>query len=428
MASHYQLPSWSLNLKHVDSISLLLHDDDNNKNQQQQQQQQCNCFCIRTVDKAYYILKARKHKDLDRWLFILMKAWNWVQFEQHIVQRLPSAPPQLPPLNISSFGDKSRKSTEPPTPISGLQERQHGGHQILPEEKEKWIHEWRKSLQPITMPLCHKTRHSTTSMILHDPSEPIYDSRHSQSHPASAMNIAYTKVKKKPSHEIQHWIPGNYQEHGNYDVHYFQDANTTDHANDTSSKHSGDEQQLQQPSLHYHRSSRGKTVQIFNNNYHQGQPFNLHISSLTPPFDHHSPLSELSKIESTDDVYKLLQQQRSSASSLSTIQWKEKQQQHQQNQLPRSTTPTFNNNVYHPRRVPIAPVGPIGPTFPPSQPTTYSLHGSTTTAMNPLRKHLPFMKSSSSTTIGRGSFNSGSSPSNNRTPFGRSKTSLHSSV
>ncbi|ORZ12273.1 hypothetical protein BCR42DRAFT_420341 [Absidia repens] len=434
MASHYQLPSWSLNLKQVDSISLLLHDNNNNNNNksQQQQLQQCNRFCIRTIDKEYYILKARKHKDLDRWLFTLMKAWNWVQFEQHIVHRLPSTPPQLPPLNISSFGNKSRKSTEPPTPPTPptpsipqleLREQQHDCHPILPAEKEKWIHEWRKSLQPMAIPLCHKTRHSTTSLILHDPSEPVYNSRHSQPHPASAMDIAYVKVKKKPSYEMQNWIPGNYQEHENYDVHYFQDANTTDHANDTSSKHSGDVQQLQQSSLHYHRSSRGKSVQIFNNDHHKGQQFNLHVSSLTPPFDQHSPLSELSKIESTDDVYKLLQQQRSSASSLSTIQLKEKQQQ----QLPRSSTRTSNNNVYHPHRVPISPVGPAAPTLPPSQPTTYSLYGSTT-AMNPLKKHLPFMKSSSSTTIGRGSFNSGSFPSNNRTPFGRSRTSLHSLV
>lgn len=207
-------------------------------------------------------------------------------------------------------------------------------------------------------------------------------------------------------------------------MNYFQDANTTDHANGTSSKHSGDEQQLQQSSLHYHRSSRGKTVQIFNDyHHHHGQQHNLHASSPTLPFNHHSPLSELSKIESTDDVYRLLQLQRSipsSSPSSSTIQVKEKQR-------PQSTAPTYNT-IYHPHRRPIVsaavPAAPAASSLPSIKPT-YT-HYASTTVLTPLKKHLPFMKSSS--TIGRGSFNSGSTPTSNGAPFGRSKASLHSLV
>jgi hypothetical protein len=204
-------------------------------------------------------------------------------------------------------------------------------------------------------------------------------------------------------------------------VNYFQDANTTtDHANGTSSKHSGDEQQLQQSFLYYHRSSRGKTVHIFNDyHHHQAQHLNLHASSTTLPFSHQSPLSELSKIESTDDVYKLLQHQRpmSSPSPSSSMTQVKERQRHQ------SIAPTYNTNIiYQPHRTPIGSATLAATSSPPIEPT-HNHYGSPS-VLTPLKKHFPFMKSSSIN--GRGSFNSGSTPTSNGAPFSRSKASLHS--
>lgn len=103
-----------------------------------------------------------------------------------------------------------------------------------------------------------------------------------------------------------------------YDVHYFQDTNTTDHANDTSthdnSNYSGDRRSS--PQLHYHRSTRGRSVQIITQDHNHpeqqhSQP--QHVTTISPSslhlptssFDDHSPLYALSKVESTHDVYKL---------------------------------------------------------------------------------------------------------------------------
>ncbi|KAI8337741.1 hypothetical protein BC941DRAFT_426063 [Chlamydoabsidia padenii] len=314
MASHCHLPSWSVNLLQVSSISLFAPTSNDKPLllQHQQHQQVKNCFCLRTFDNKCYVLKARKHKDLDRWLFILTKAWDWAriqrqqQEEYHQEIKCPSLPPQLPPLNISSFGIKSKKSSGPPTPpLHFSTPPRHDEYDVnytnvsLSPEKTKWIDEWRDSIQ-------------LTAMALEPDSH--YTSYTAEQQPTCIF------VKKKRSDEVKNWISTSYQtqDHQDYDVHYFQDANTTtDHANDTPSstprqRHSQDQSQPPNtpPSLHYHRSIRGKNIQIVHHDPKIAgiiSATTIPIQQLlpTPPFDNHSPLHTLSKAESTQDVYNL---------------------------------------------------------------------------------------------------------------------------
>lgn len=233
MASHYQLPSWSVNLLQVTSISLLTTTPHNDKpisrfqqqqqQQHQQRQQSSNCFCIRTLDEKCFILKARKHKDLDRWLFILTKAWDWTRNQRqrqeeyrlyHQETKCPSLPPQLPPLNISCFDKSNGPPTppphfSPPPPPSPLQQQQQQQIQqdqydirytnaILSPEKEKWIDEWRDSvkLTATTLPDDLASR------------SPQPDSPYGV---VSSTTTTAEQVKKKRSEEVKNWISSNYQ-------------------------------------------------------------------------------------------------------------------------------------------------------------------------------------------------------------------------
>ncbi|ORZ17679.1 hypothetical protein BCR42DRAFT_412288 [Absidia repens] len=240
MASHYQLPSWSVNLLQVTSISLLALND---------KPQQRNCFCIRTTDKCY-LLKTRKHKDLERWLFILTKAWNWTQIQQqHIISRSSlSPPPQIPPLNTNPTCDSTKKinnrpptppphfnqtSTKPPPPPQKSQREYYEPNYtspILSAEKEKWIDEWRDSLQSMAMPspMCHRTRHSTPIVLNDHDHSPQTGApgilRPHQSNRQRPVSMSFLPlanqpssfVKKKRSDEVKNWISNrpSHSQHG----------------------------------------------------------------------------------------------------------------------------------------------------------------------------------------------------------------------
>ncbi|KAH8550932.1 hypothetical protein BGW37DRAFT_539097 [Umbelopsis sp. PMI_123] len=72
MARYYQLPKWTVNVADISAISLLK----NNKRRNPFMNQNLS-FCIRTYDGRCYVLKAQKEKDLERWLFILTKMWDF---------------------------------------------------------------------------------------------------------------------------------------------------------------------------------------------------------------------------------------------------------------------------------------------------------------------------------------------------------------
>ncbi|KAI8339234.1 hypothetical protein BC941DRAFT_422496 [Chlamydoabsidia padenii] len=394
MASHYQLPSWSVNLLQVTSISLLALND---------KPQHRHCFCIRTKGNKCFLLKARKQKDLDRWLFVLTKAWHWAQNKEPAKTLSPSPPPQLPPLNISPpnlINDKS--SRQPPTPPPHFNDQQeyeaNYKNPILSAEKEKWIDEWRDSLRTMAMPMCHQNK--TCPSVLDqsainnkdDTEKDIGTNRSSvqQQRPVSMMchltdQISFGNVKKKRSDEVKNWMPGQHQEHQDYDVHYFQDANTTEHANDTSTHHnsnySGDRHSS--PLLHYHRSTRGRNVQIITQNQQQQQQQQQPGTNISPSpshvptssFNKHSPLYTLSKAESTHDVYRLQSTTRqrplSTPINIDTIQ----------QGLP--------PGVYYPHKSSNTVIAPSQPPVPPNYTLYGSVMSSSSSSTCPVKKWPP---------------------------------------
>lgn len=191
---------------------------------------------------------------------------------------------------------------------------------------------------------------------------------------------------------------------------YFQDANTTtDHANDTSSSnqqhshHSRDKaiskpQVPTPPSLHYHRSTRGKIIQIVHHphqlhHHDDSQSMRGTTTSLpaqqqqqqqyqqlpTPPFDNHSPLHTLSKVESTQDIYKLQSNyQRRLSIPIDHNSNHSNSHQNSKNDRPLSIATSH----YYPQRTQLAIVAPSLPPQP----------GSTTSTSSFLKRPLSLIK------------------------------------
>ncbi|KAI8093520.1 uncharacterized protein BX664DRAFT_384937 [Halteromyces radiatus] len=412
MASHYQLPIWSINLLQVTSISILAANE----------KQQRNCFCIRTEDKRCYFLKVRKHKDLDRWLFILTKAWKWSQQQQqqqqlqqqqqqtHQQQQEQQQQTQqqkqiLRPPPLVTHSNAIHPPTPPPHqsrpsslehPVQQEQEQKQEQEQnsqeyeaayttpVLSAEKEKWIDEWRESLRSMAMPspMCHKTRHSTPIVFNdHEVTNPDSPTDHQIRQRPASMTIPltdrYSPIKKKRSEEVKNWISGNQQDHQGYDIQYFQDATTTDPANDTSTHYNSINNTNGQssPLLHYHRSIRGKNVQIIHDNQRSLTPLSVpHLP--TPPFDNHSPLHVLSKVETPNDVYKQIDILQSTRQQTSRPVSASLDNRESVNHLHHSLPSYFGRGscmTYHPHRVttsidqnivaPSVPPVPIQPTY-----------------------------------------------------------------
>ncbi|KAL0089105.1 hypothetical protein F4703DRAFT_1734065, partial [Phycomyces blakesleeanus] len=124
MASYYQLPKFTIDIANISAVSMLKRPSKTNNNSNKNNSQgfysaitiapaPSKCFCVRTFDGQCFVMKAQKQKDLERWLFVLTKMWNFVQA---INQTEPSQYDQRYRMPTLSF------------------------------EKTHWIEEWRKSL------------------------------------------------------------------------------------------------------------------------------------------------------------------------------------------------------------------------------------------------------------------------------------------
>ncbi|KAI9025958.1 hypothetical protein CLU79DRAFT_699254, partial [Phycomyces nitens] len=121
LASYYQLPKFTIDIANISAVSMLKRPAKTNNHGI------CSaisiapapskCFCVRTFDGQCFVMKAQKQKDLERWLFVLTKMWNFVQaVRTQINQQEPSQYDKRYKMPTLSF------------------------------EKAHWIEEWRKSL------------------------------------------------------------------------------------------------------------------------------------------------------------------------------------------------------------------------------------------------------------------------------------------
>ncbi|KAG2228250.1 hypothetical protein INT45_011042, partial [Circinella minor] len=81
MASYYQLPKWTVDISNISAISVLKQQSTKKRSpfSTSSNGSKSKCFCVRTFDGECYIMKAQKHKDLERWLFVLTKMWRYAQ-------------------------------------------------------------------------------------------------------------------------------------------------------------------------------------------------------------------------------------------------------------------------------------------------------------------------------------------------------------
>ncbi|KAL0074461.1 hypothetical protein J3Q64DRAFT_1704515 [Phycomyces blakesleeanus] len=137
MASYYQLPKFTIDIANISAVSMLKRPSKTNNNSNKNNSQgfysaitiapaPSKCFCVRTFDGQCFVMKAQKQKDLERWLFVLTKMWNFVQAD--ILQTPHSQPScQINQTEPSQYDQRYRMP-------------------ILSFEKTHWIEEWRKSL------------------------------------------------------------------------------------------------------------------------------------------------------------------------------------------------------------------------------------------------------------------------------------------
>ncbi|KAI8992449.1 hypothetical protein BDB01DRAFT_432939 [Pilobolus umbonatus] len=126
---YYQLPEWIIDVAQMTSISLF--------RKAKKLQNHTNCFSIRTTDGKYYLFKAPKHKDLERWLFVITKMWH---FTQAVRAQSSYYPPSPPPQQYNIPNDDNA-----PLVNSVLYDSKYRSP-ILSEKKTQVIDEWRKSL------------------------------------------------------------------------------------------------------------------------------------------------------------------------------------------------------------------------------------------------------------------------------------------
>ncbi|KAI8878853.1 hypothetical protein K501DRAFT_287674 [Backusella circina FSU 941] len=125
---YYQLPEWTVDLTQVSSINVLKKvKSHNNYNRSR-------CFSIRTFQGACYVLKAQKHKDLERWLFVLSKMWKFTQAVKEQQERLLQYDAQDHIPLVHSIKQQPQ------------QQQQQSSYPNLSEEKVQVIEKWRTSL------------------------------------------------------------------------------------------------------------------------------------------------------------------------------------------------------------------------------------------------------------------------------------------
>lgn len=259
MAKHYQLPLFSVKLLQVTAITLIKI---NNK--------PSTCFCLHTDNNQRFLLKAKTQKDLDQWLFVLIKAWNFNQAynnsknnnsnitknnltssEQQYLLPSPSSPllnnnnnknnndiqyqdtlkpPPIPPHQYQQQRlQQQQENISPPLPQSNEYEEGYA-ISILSPEKEKWIDDWRKSLHLGDIYSTHSSNKS--SSLFHNLDLNLNDKNisennqlldnisinHSQEDKKpSSMTIQlsdhHCPIKKKRSDEVKNWLSNKSLEH-----------------------------------------------------------------------------------------------------------------------------------------------------------------------------------------------------------------------
>ncbi|CAO3624917.1 unnamed protein product [Cunninghamella blakesleeana] len=390
MAKYYQLPLFSVKLLQVTAITLIKI---NNK--------PSTCFCLHTDNNQRFLLKAKTQKDLDQWLFILIKAWNFNQAynnnygnttKNNLIssEQQPYLPPSPSSPLVNNYSNNNNDNinnnnslnndiqyqntlNHPPIPPPHQYQQQNNlsplpksneyeeGYaiSILSPEKEKWIDDWRKSLHlgdiyssihssnkssssfhPLDLDLDDNNNHNHNNNTNNNNNNNnnsnnsnnninnslLLDSNsitHSQTDKKpSSMTIQLSDhhypMKKKRSDEVKNWLSNKSLEHKDFDINFFQDATTTDNANDSSVNNSSEKDETKSsPLLHYHNSIRGKSIKIINQ-FQQQQLINdsnndnkkneLKKSPSTPPLKYRSPLHTLSKSETPNDIYKQMDQ------------------------------------------------------------------------------------------------------------------------
>ncbi|CAO3626956.1 unnamed protein product [Mucor fragilis] len=168
---YYQLPEWTIDVANISAISVLKRAKKNAL-----QQSNSKCFSIRTFDQKYYILKAQKQKDLERWLFVLTKMWKFTQAVKNQVQQLQQQQqqqqqqqfyyPTLSNATAAAAAAAAHQVAQVQAQAQQVQQQQQAAVQaavddniplvhsiqqfpkspVLSDEKIKVIEEWRKSL------------------------------------------------------------------------------------------------------------------------------------------------------------------------------------------------------------------------------------------------------------------------------------------
>ncbi|KAI8883860.1 hypothetical protein K501DRAFT_333107 [Backusella circina FSU 941] len=293
--SYYQLPKWTIDMVNVSSISILKNDKGTHFNLRSAfslslPSDKCKTFCIRTFQGECLVMKAQKHQDLERWLFVLTKMWKFAQSIRQFsapgaaneaTQSKPvpnnnqmmryhhqynsSSSHQLAPPHLP-YTEQRRHSHEEARGGGGMargiqshhhhlqpQEQAYPQHPILPEEKVNWIRAWAQSLDELSV---HeeefpeiKTEPSSVKDGLLDsyPIEP-------NAYPADANQYLVAHNNNKQRRSKSHAYNN---EPNSVFPHYFQDTNTEE---DDTSQHHGNTKN--DGLLTYHTSIKGKNVKF----------------------------------------------------------------------------------------------------------------------------------------------------------------------
>lgn len=345
-AGYYQLPKWTIDMINISSISLLKPKQTKSKAFKYSlttSSSKSKAFIIRTYDESYYILKANKQHDLERWIFVLAKMWKFAQAARQMYGN--SIVPQLnhnttlaaigsgSTNNLVSIHSTNDQMTSPIQVIQeqhqlpmkalmnshvGQQQSQQSNHHhhdaMLSNEKALWIEKWVKSLaeletqtpesycdivdivsnEPHINPQYHQQQSARSLAQITDDSQPLRpqrvrnrsSSKQSQITDSSTASSARSKPKKSPTRYNSDYMS------------YFQDVNTVSTAETNKSK-----RDTKQP-LKYHNSVRARPIRSHTTGHDLPTFFSAAILKHTPQSLEHgcSPLDLLEYKYSQDKL------------------------------------------------------------------------------------------------------------------------------
>ncbi|KAI8149662.1 hypothetical protein BJV82DRAFT_129352 [Fennellomyces sp. T-0311] len=113
MASYYQLPKWTVDISNISAISVLKQQPKKRSPFSTSTSSKPKSFCVRTFDGQCYVMKAQKHKDLERWLFVLTKMWKFAQTIRNQLQQQQKKTTPVPVQPSPSYRPSSRHIWEP---------------------------------------------------------------------------------------------------------------------------------------------------------------------------------------------------------------------------------------------------------------------------------------------------------------------------